>query len=146
MAYVIGTGNVVARADGTMDRGIWICGFDVKTMKTVGEPKAIWDSALRVATSPEAPHIYKVDGYYYLVIAEGGTEHYHAVTVARSKELFGWYEGNPANPVMTHRQFGFNYPVDNIGHADLVETPDGNWYAVMLGSRIIDGQHKKSWP
>lgn len=141
-AYVIGTGNVVARADGTMDRGIWICGFDVKTMKTVGEPKAIWDSALRVATSPEAPHIYKVDGYYYLVIAEGGTEHYHAVTVARSKELFGWYEGNPANPVMTHRQFGFNYPVDNIGHADLVETPDGNWYAVMLGSRIIDGQHK----
>ena len=141
-AYVMGTGNVVARADGTMDRGIWICGFDVHTMKTIGEPKAIWDCALRVATSPEAPHIYKVGGYYYLVIAEGGTEHYHAVTVARSKELFGWYEGNPANPVMTHRQFGFSYPIDNVGHADLVETPSGSWYAVLLGSRIVDGQHK----
>lgn len=141
-AYVLGTGNVVARADGTMDRGIWICEFDLETMKTVGDPKTIWDSALRVATSPEAPHIYKIGDYYYLVIAEGGTEHYHAVTVARSRDLFGWYEGNPANPVMTHRQFGFNYPIDNIGHADLVETPSGNWYAVMLGSRIIDGQHK----
>lgn len=141
-AYVMGTGNVVARADGTMDRGIWLCEFDVETMKTVGEPKAIWDCALRVATSPEAPHIYKVGDYYYLIIAEGGTEHYHAVTVARSKELFGWYEGNPANPIMTHRQFGFNYPIDNIGHADLVQTPGGRWYAVMLGSRIIDGQHK----
>ena len=141
-AYVIGTGNVVARADGTMDRGIYICEFDIKTMRTVGKPITIWDSALRVATSPEAPHIYKVGDYYYLVIAEGGTEHYHAVTVARSKDLMGWYEGNPANPVMTHRQFGFSYPIDNVGHADLIDTPDGHWYAVMLGSRIIGGQHK----
>ena len=76
------------------------------------------------------------------MIAEGGTEHYHAVTVARSKDLFGWYEGNPANPVMTHRQFGFYYPIDNVGHADLIDTPDGHWYAVLLASRIIDGQHK----
>ncbi len=141
-AYVLGTGNVVERADGTMDRGIWICAFDVQKMKTIGAPKTIWDSALRVATSPEAPHIYKVGSYYYLVIAEGGTEHYHAVTVARSKDLFGWYEGNPANPVMTHRQFGFYYPIDNVGHADLIDTPDGHWYAVLLASRIIDGQHK----
>ncbi len=141
-AYVLGTGNVVARADGTMDRGIWICEFDIETMKTVGEPATIWDCALRVATSPEAPHIYKVGDYYYLIIAEGGTEHYHAVTVARSKTLFGWYEGNPANPVMTHRQFGFDYPIDNVGHADLVQTPSGKWYAVMLASRIIEGQHK----
>lgn len=140
--YVIGTGDVVVRADEKRDRGIWLCEFDVETMKTKGAISVIWDSALRVAESPEAPHIYKVGAYYYLVIAEGGTEHYHAVSVARSRELRGWYEGNPANPVMTHRQFGFTYPIDNVGHADLIDTPNGNWYAVLLASRIIWGQHK----
>lgn len=140
--YVIGTGNVVKRADGTMDRGIWVGEFDIHTMKMASEPVAIWDSALRNASSPEAPHIYKKDGYYYLVIAEGGTEHYHCVTVARSKDLKGWYEGNPANPVMTHRQFGFHCPIANVGHADLVETPKGNWYAVLLASRTMDGIYK----
>ena len=116
--------------------------FDIQAMRMDGEPAAIWDSALRNASSPEAPHIYKKDGYYYLVIAEGGTEHYHAVTVARSKDIKGWYEGNPANPVMTHRQFGFHCPIANVGHADLVETPEGNWYAVLLASRTFDGIHK----
>lgn len=141
-AYIIGTGDVVKRADGRMDRGIWLCEFDIQTMKTVGEKSVIWDSALRNAASPEAPHLYKVDGYYYLVIAEGGTEHYHAVTVARSRSLRGWYEGNPANPVMTHRQFGFDAPIANVGHADLVQTPAGEWYAVLLASRTIEGIHK----
>ncbi|MBO5656964.1 MAG: glycoside hydrolase family 43 protein [Agathobacter sp.] len=140
--YAMGTGNVVKRADGTMDRGIWVGEFDIKTMKMAGEAVAIWDCALRVATSPEAPHIYKIGEYYYLVIAEGGTEHYHCVAVARSKDIKGWYEGNPANPVMTHRHFGFDYPIGNVGHADLVQTPQGNWYAVMLGSRTIEGIHK----
>lgn len=140
--YIIGTGNVVERADGTMDRGIWVAEYDICNFKMVGKPTAIWDSALRNAASPEAPHIYKIGEYYYLVIAEGGTEHYHAVTVARSKEVLGWYEGNPANPVMTHRQFGFNYPIANVGHADLVDTPQGNWYAVLLASRTMEGIHK----
>lgn len=140
--YIMGTGNVVERADGTWDRGIWVAEFDIHEMKMAGEPVAIWDSALRNASSPEAPHIYKIGEYYYLVIAEGGTEHFHAVTVARSKEIKGWYEGNPANPVMTHRHFGYNYPIANVGHADLVDTPNGNWYAVVLASRTIEGIHK----
>ncbi len=140
--YVIGTGDVVKRADGTMDRGIWAAKYDIENFKLISEPVAIWDSALRVATSPEAPHLYHIGEYYYLMIAEAGTEHYHAVTIARSKDLFGWYEGNPANPVMTHRHFGFEYPIGNVGHADFVETPEGNWYAVMLASRTIDGVHK----
>ena len=76
------------------------------------------------------------------MIAEGGTEHYHAVMVARSKELFGFYEGNPANPVMTHRHMGFKSPIINVGHADFVELPDGSWYAVMLASRLIEGKCK----
>ncbi len=140
--YIMGTGNVVKRADGTMDRGIWVGEFDIENMKMAGEAVPIWDCALRVASSPEAPHIYKKDGYYYLVIAEGGTEHFHAVSVARSKEIKSWYEAYPANPVMTHRQFGFSTPIGNIGHADLVDTPQGNWYAVMLGSRTMEGVYK----
>lgn len=141
-AYIIGTGNVVERADGSMERGIYLCEFDLEQMKTVGKPAAIWDSALRGASAPEAPHLYHIGEYYYLIIAEGGTEHFHSVTVARSKALWGWYEGNPANPVMTHRHMGYQCDISNVGHADLIETPDGNWYAVMLASRTIDGYYK----
>lgn len=140
--YVMGTGNVVRRADGTMERGIWAAEYDIHNFKRKGEAVPIWDSALRGAASPEAPHIYKVDGWYYLVIAEGGTEHYHCVTVARSREVLGWYEGNPANPVITHRQFGFHCPIANVGHADLVDTPSGHWYAVLLASRTVEGYYK----
>lgn len=141
-AYILGTGNVVKRADGSMDRGIWLCEFDLKAMKLTGEPTAIWDSALRNAASPEAPHLYHKDGYYYLMIAEGGTEHYHSVTVARSREIKRWYEGFPGNPVMTHRQMGYDCEIANVGHADLVETDTGKWYAVMLASRTIGGYYK----
>ena len=108
----------------------------------MGERHDIWNCALHDAPSPEAPHIYRKDGWYYLMIGEGGTEHWHAVSFARAKNIFDWYEGNPANPVMTHRHFGYTHPIDNVGHADLVELADGSWYAVMLGSRIIGGQYK----
>jgi alpha-N-arabinofuranosidase len=140
--YVLGTGNVWDNGTGVKERGIWIAEFNIDSYKLIGEPVTIFNNALRVGSSPESPHIYHVGEYYYLVIAEGGTEHYHAVMVARSKELLGWYEGNPANPVMTHRHFGFDYPITNVGHADLIDTPSGEWYAVMLASRLIDGNHK----
>ena len=54
-----------------------------------------------LAWCPEAPHLYKKDGWYYLLIAEGGTEHFHAVTIARSKEVMGEYTGYDGNPIMT---------------------------------------------
>ncbi len=140
--YIIGTGDVVKRADGKMERGIWAAEYDIENYKLIGEPVAIWDSALRNASSPESPHLYHIGDYYYLMIAEGGTEHYHCVAVARSKDVLGWYEGNPANPVMTHRMLGFDAPIANVGHADFVETQYGDWYAVMLASRTIDGYYK----
>ena len=136
--YLVAPGDT---EDEDNHRAIFAYEFDLETGKT-GERHKIWNSAARNAASPEAPHIYHIGDYYYLLIAEGGTEHYHSVTIARSRDIFGWYEGYPANPVLTHRHLGFNYPIDNIGHADLIDTPDGHWYAVMLGSRIIEGQHK----
>ncbi len=141
-AYIMGTGDVWDNGTGFMERGIWLAPYDIENYKLSGEPKTIFNSALRGGASPEAPHIYHIGEYYYLMFAEGGTEHYHAVMVARSKELFGFYEGNPANPVMTHRHFGFTSPIINVGHADFVETPNGEWYAVMLASRLIDGKYK----
>lgn len=140
--YIMGTGDVWDNGCGGKERGIWIAKYDIDNFKVVSEPVCIYNSALRVGTSPEAPHIYHVGDYYYLIIAEGGTEHYHAVMVARSKELFGFYEGNPANPVLTHRHLGFAADVANIGHADLVQLDDGSWYAVMLGSRQIERKYK----
>lgn len=141
-SYIMGTGDVWDNGAGKMERGIWLAKYDMENFCMAGEPVTIFNSALRVGSSPESPHLYHIGEYYYLMIAEGGTEHYHSVMVARSKELFGFYEGNPANPVMTHRHMGFTCPITNVGHADLVELPDGSWYAVMLASRLIGGQYK----
>lgn len=141
-AYIMGTGDVWENEGGRKERGIWLAEYDVEQFQMIGEPKTIFNSALRVGSSPEAPHLYHIGEYYHLIIAEGGTEHYHAVMHARSKELFGFYEGNPANPVLTHRHMGYECPITNVGHADLVELPDGSWYAVMLASRLIDKKAK----
>ena len=140
--YIMGTGNVWDNGAGVMERGIWLAEYDIENFRMAGEPYTIFNSAMRGAASPESPHLYHIGDYYYLMIAEGGTEHYHSVVVARSKEIFAFYESCPANPVMTHRQMGFKAPIINVGHADFVDLPDGSWYAVMLASRLIDGKCK----
>ena len=63
------------------------------------EAEPIYISA--TADEPECSDYFAKDGWYYLMIGEGGTEHWHAVTIARARNVFDWYEGNPANPVMT---------------------------------------------
>jgi xylan 1,4-beta-xylosidase len=84
----------------------------------------------------EAPHLYRRKGYYYLLLAEGGTEYNHAVTVARSRELAGPYEIHPENPIMT-ASHAPAATFQKTGHADLVETPDGAWYIVALCGRPL---------
>ncbi len=138
-SYLVSPGDDKTEDNG---RAFFLTPYDLKNNKACGERVKIWNSALRKAWAPEAPHIYHVGEYYYLMIAEGGTDHDHSVAIARSKTVDGFYEGYSCNPVLTHRHLGWDYPIQNIGHADLVDTPSGEWYAVMLGSRIIDGQHK----
>ncbi|WBB77746.1 glycoside hydrolase family 43 protein [Micromonospora sp. WMMD882] len=106
--------------------------IDPRTGRTIGEPRRLWSGAPG-AQAPEAPHLYRVGGYWYLLIAEGGTERGHAVSVARATAPGGPYEPCPANPVLTHR--GTNRPIQNTGHADLVEAADGSWWLVLLGVR-----------
>ncbi|MCL2357954.1 MAG: glycoside hydrolase family 43 protein [Defluviitaleaceae bacterium] len=121
------------------DNEIYLQELDLATKKLVGERHIIWHCALKDAVWPEGPHIYKKDGWYYLLISEGGTGHHHAITVARSRTLTGYYEGNKCNPILTHRHLGHNYPIANVGHGDLVETPAGEWWMVLLASRPYGG-------
>jgi hypothetical protein len=81
----------------------------------------------------EGPHLYRIGDLWYLLLAEGGTERGHCVTVARASSPRGPFESYPLNPVFTHRSS--SHPVQNVGHADLVQTPSGEWAAVYLGAR-----------
>ncbi|MBM2614897.1 glycoside hydrolase family 43 protein [Actinoplanes sp. LDG1-06] len=82
---------------------------------------------------PEAPHLYRIGGWWYLMIAEGGTERGHTVAMARARTPLGPYEAAPHNPLVTHRST--NRPIQSTGHADLVEAPDGTWWMVLLATR-----------
>jgi xylan 1,4-beta-xylosidase len=118
---------------------IWLQELDLNSMQLIGEPLALWDGAVKGAVWAEAPHIYKIQGWYYLLIAEGGTAHHHAVSVARSKSITGPYETNRGNPILTHRHFGLDYPIVGTGHGDLVETQSGEWWMVLLAMRPYGG-------
>lgn len=82
----------------------------------------------------EGPHILKKDGWYYLLVAEGGTGEGHMITIFRSKELWGSYESDPDNPIFTNRDRA-NEAIQNVGHGDLFTDPDGNWWLVCLSTR-----------
>ncbi len=118
---------------------IWLQELDLAAMRLIGEPQVLWDGAIKGAVWAEAPHIYKFQDTYYLLTAEGGTAHHHAVSVARSKNIRGPYEGNRANPILTHRHLGLDYPIVGTGHADLVETQAGEWWMVLLAMRPYGG-------
>lgn|GEM_PF-198717 len=106
--------------------------IDPATGETSGALRPLWSGGAD-AQAPEAPHLYHVGDHWYLLIAEGGTERGHAVSVARSTSPTGPFEPCPDNPVLTHR--GTHLPVQNTGHADLVQAPDGSWWMVLLGVR-----------
>ena len=120
---------------------IWLQEFDLQSMRLIGEQHVIWDGAAKDAVWSESPHLYKSDGRYYLLTAEGGTAHHHAVSVARSEVITGPYAGNRGNPILTHRHLGLDYPIVGTGHADLVDTPSGEWWMVLLAMRPYGGYY-----
>lgn len=119
---------------------IMIQEINLSMMKLVGSPVFIGRGAMLDSRYPEGPKLFKKDGYYYLLIAEGGTGQFHAVTISRSKNIFGPYENYEGNPLLTHRAMGYTTPFVNIGHADMVSTDDGAWWMVCLGSRPLAGK------
>jgi alpha-N-arabinofuranosidase len=120
---------------------VYLRELDIEKMKLIGEEEVLWDGAVKGAVWTEAAHIFKVNGYYYLLASEGGTAHHHAVTIARSKRISGPYEANRGNPILTHRHLGLDYPIVGTGHADLVETQNGEWWMVLLAMRPYGGYY-----
>lgn len=116
------------------DGGIYLCEIDPKTDKQLTPSQLLWKGI--GGRFPEGPHLYKKDGYYYLLISEGGTEFAHCLTIARSKNPYGPYESNPANPIFTNcRAVGQNSLIQATGHGDFVQAKDGSWWVVFLGYR-----------
>ncbi|MED4080706.1 glycoside hydrolase family 43 protein [Halalkalibacterium halodurans] len=117
--------------NGDEGNGIYQCEIDISSGSMLTESRLIWKGT--GGANPEAPHLYKINGYYYLMIAEGGTEYGHMVTIARSSDPYGPYEPCPSNPILSHRSL--NSSIHATGHADLVQAHDGSWWAVFLGIR-----------
>ncbi|NDL59439.1 glycoside hydrolase family 43 protein [Phytoactinopolyspora mesophila] len=112
-------------------RGIVQAHVDPASGELLEEPRKIWSGT--GLAFPEAPHLYRIGGWWYLMIAEGGTERGHCVSIARSRTSTGPFEPAPGNPILTHRSTAD--PVQNTGHADLVQGPDGEWAMVYLAVR-----------
>ena len=122
------------RPDRKRFAGIVVQQMDLATGRLIGERRVIFEGTSLGFT--EGPHLYKRDGWYHLLVAEGGTERGHAVVMARSRALFGPYETHPDGPVLTMRDRP-DAPLQRTGHGDLVDTPEGEtWMAYLCGQPL----------
>jgi len=125
---------------------IWLHQFDPRTLKTVGSPRVLVDGGSRPERNPiwiEGPHIFKKDGLYYLIAAEGGTEEGHSEVAFRSDKVTGPYVPFAGNPILTQRDLPptRTNPITSTGHASFVRTQRGDWWAMFLGVRPYDGHN-----
>ncbi|MEU4230627.1 family 43 glycosylhydrolase [Nonomuraea sp. NPDC026600] len=111
--------------------GITQATIDPVSGRLLSPPRKLWNGT--GLAHPEGPHVFTRNGWWYLLIAEGGTGPGHSVSIARSRSITGPFEGHPANPILSHS--GTDHPVQNTGHADLIELADGRWAMVHLGVR-----------
>lgn len=129
--YFVSNGSEDPDRDGY---GIFLCEIDPFTGKMLSPSRHLSDGC--GGRCAEAPHIYKRNGWYYLMLAEGGTEYGHMVTIQRSKNIYAPYEKCPHNPILTHRDApGKQFQA--TGHADIVEDQNGNWWICCLAIRMI---------
>ncbi|WP_421731418.1 glycoside hydrolase family 43 protein [Brevundimonas sp.] len=121
-------------------RAIWIQKFDTETQKTFGPRTLLVNGGVDFSTKPiwiEGPSLILKDGWYYLLAAEGGTAEGHSQVALRSRRPDGPFVANPDNPILTQRGLPMDRerPITSAGHADLVQTPDGDWWATFLAVR-----------
>jgi beta-xylosidase len=122
--------------------GTYQCEIDLTTGDCIGQYHGLWNGTLphNSTARPEGPKMFYKDEYYYLLIAEGGTDELHRASIARSSSPEGPFEPAPNNPLIYNGQWGFkNLTVQSTGHATFVDTPDGEWYASFLARRNING-------
>jgi alpha-N-arabinofuranosidase len=139
-SYILNNGPPVGEALYDGHRAIWIQQYDFGTKTLVGPRSVIVNGGVDLTKRPiwiEAPHIFKRDGTYYLICAEGGTADQHSEVVFRSQSVMGPYVPYSANPILTQRHLDAArpFPIETTGHADFVATPNGDWWAVFLGTR-----------
>ncbi len=139
-AYIVNNRapNETPRYDG--HRAIWVQEYDWRAGKMVGESTQLVNGGVDLSKKPvwiEGPHIFKKDGWYYLTAAEGGTSVNHSQVVLRSKELRGPYVPFASNPILTQRDLDPKrpHPISAAGHAELVQTQNGDWWATFLATR-----------
>lgn len=125
-------------------RAIWIQEYDWRAGKMVGESTQIINGGVDITQKPswiEGPHIFRKDGWYYLTAAEGGTSVNHSQVVFRSKDLRGPFVPFTGNPILTQRGMdpARPNPITSAGHAQLVETQNGDWWATFLAVRPYEG-------
>ena len=144
-AYIVNNDAPAGTPEYNGHRAIWIREFDWLNGQTVGPQKMIIDGGINKSEKPiwiEGPHLYYINDTYYLMAAEGGTGPGHSEVIFTADSPFGPFKPCAINPILTQKDLAEDRPnpVTCVGHADLVETPEGDWYAVFLGVRpFYDG-------
>jgi len=121
-------------------RAIWLQEYDRRAGKMVGPSTQLINGGVDISKEPvwiEGPHILRKDGWYYLTAAEGGTSIHHSQVAFRSRALRGPYEPYAGNPILTQRDLDAARadPITSAGHAELVQTQAGDWWATFLAVR-----------
>lgn len=121
-------------------RAIYMYEYDYENDNIIGSPTIVVNGGVDPSSHPqwlEGPHVYKVNGLYYMIMAEGGTHANHREVAFWSENVKGPYRPCKINPILSQAGLPESRPnkVINVGHADLVETEQGDWYAVFLGCR-----------
>jgi len=139
-AYIVNNGapNEPPRYDG--HRAIWVQEFDYKQLRLVGERTQIVNGGVDISKKPvwiEGPHLLKRGAYHYLIAAEGGTADNHSQVVFRSKSVRGPFVPYQHNPILSQRDLDpkRSNPITSAGHAKLVQTQNGDWWATFLATR-----------
>ncbi|QBN20506.1 glycoside hydrolase family 43 protein [Flavobacterium nackdongense] len=139
--YIGSTHDIGGPQEWNSQDRIYISEIDLKSGKIISTPKILTTGHAKNAKFAEGPHIYKIKNKYVLMISEGGTWNNHAITAFEADKITGPYVPLQVNPVLTHRHLGSNYPITTVGHADLVQTQNGDWWSVMLACRPIEGKY-----
>ncbi|UJH90636.1 glycoside hydrolase family 43 protein [Antarcticibacterium sp. 1MA-6-2] len=118
--------------------------FDKQNLETVGENRILVNGGVDISTKPvwaEGPRIYKLNGYYYLMTAEGGTAINHSEMIYRNRDIDDEFIPFKENPILTQRHLDPDRedPVTSAGHADIIQHPNGDWYGVFLAVRPYEG-------
>jgi len=136
-AYIVNNDAPAYTPEYDGHRAIWIREYDWKNGKTVGQKKVIIDKGIKKEDKPiwiEGPHLYKINGSYYLMAAEGGTSDWHSEVILKGDNPLGPFTPCKINPILTQRKLpkSRKNPVTSSGHADLFQTEAGDWYAIFL--------------